>query len=194
MIRLIFVQNLSQFGCAFNKMLGKVYLLPTFPSKCCFICFWGHTFAVLMPFSALQWEEMFAERPFCLFTPGPGNSVQTAYTDFDCPCSALDNRSRAMSYILFYFLLVNSGQFMQFHVTCCLQTRLLTNSMARKSITYWHCCCKPRPLFMRLVNLTYQLLHYIFERDFSSDVFSVWDTGRCNTFFRGRCYEDDHIR
>ena len=23
-----------------------------------------------MPFSALQWEEMFAERPFCLFTPG----------------------------------------------------------------------------------------------------------------------------
>ena len=23
-----------------------------------------------MPFSALQCEEMFAERPFCLFTPG----------------------------------------------------------------------------------------------------------------------------
>ena len=41
MIRLIFVQNLSQFGRAFNKMLGKVYLLPTFPSKCCFICLLG---------------------------------------------------------------------------------------------------------------------------------------------------------
>ena len=70
MIQLIFAQNLSQFGRAFNKMLGKVYLLPTFPSKCCFICLWGHTFAVWMPFSALQCEEMFAERPFCLFTPG----------------------------------------------------------------------------------------------------------------------------
>ena len=84
-----------------------------------------------------------------------------------------------MSYILFYFLLVNSGQFMQFHVTCCLQTRLLTNNMARKSITYWHCCCKPRPLFMRLVNLTYQLLHYIyihFWTGFFLAMFSVSET------------------
>ena len=84
-----------------------------------------------------------------------------------------------MSYILFYFLLVNSGQFMQFHVTCCLQTRLLTNNMARKSITYWHCCCKPRPLFMRLVNSTYQLLHYIyihFRTGFFLAMFSVSET------------------
>ena len=113
-------------------------------------------------------------------SPGPGNSVQTAYTDFDCPCSALDNRSMVvMSYILFYFLLVNSCQFMQFHVTCCLQTRLLTNNMARKSITYWHCCCKPCPLFMRLVNLTYQLLHYIyihFRTGFFLAMFSVSET------------------
>ena len=70
MIRLIYVQNRSQFGRAFNKMLGKVYLLPTFPSKCCFICLLGHTFAVWMPFSALQWEEIFAELPFRLFAPG----------------------------------------------------------------------------------------------------------------------------
>ena len=47
MIRLIFVQNLSQFGRAFNKMLGKVYLLPTFPSKCCFICLLGSYFCSL---------------------------------------------------------------------------------------------------------------------------------------------------
>ena len=84
-----------------------------------------------------------------------------------------------MSYILFYFLLVNLGQFMQFHVPCCLQTRLLTNNMARKSITYWHCCCKPPPLFMRLVNLTYQLLHYIyihFRTGFFLAMFSVSET------------------
>ena len=63
-----------------------------------------------------------------------------------------------MSYILFYFLLVNSCQFMQFHVTCC---------------------CKPRPLFMRLVNLTYQLLHYIyilFWTGFFLAMFSVSET------------------
>ena len=88
------------------------------------------------------------------------------------------------------FSIVNPGQFMQFHVTCCLLTRLLTNNMARKSITYWHCCCKPsRPLFMRLVNLTYQLLHYIYIHFrtgfFLAMFFSVWDTGRCNTFFEG---------
>ena len=47
MIRLIFVQNLSQFGRAFNEMLGKVYLLPTFPSKCCFICLLGSYFCSL---------------------------------------------------------------------------------------------------------------------------------------------------
>ena len=84
-----------------------------------------------------------------------------------------------MSYILFYFLLVNSGQFMQFHVTCCLQTRLLTDNMAQKWITYWHCCCKPCPLFMRLVNLTYQLLHYIyihFQTGFFLAMFSVSET------------------
>ena len=49
MIRLIFAQYmyLSQFGRAFNKMLGKVYLLPTFPSKCCFICLLGSYFCSL---------------------------------------------------------------------------------------------------------------------------------------------------
>ena len=55
----------------------------------------------------------------------------------------------------------------------------LTNNMARKSITYWHCCCKPRPLFMRLVNLTYQLLHYIyihFRTGFFLAMFSVSET------------------
>ena len=89
----------------------------------------------------------------------------------------------------FYFLLVNSGQFMQFHVTCCLQARLLTNNMARKSITYWHCCCKPRPLFMRLVNLTYQLLHYIyihFRTGFFLAMFSVSETPEDSIhFFEG---------
>ena len=44
MIQLIFTQNLSQFGRAFNKLLGKVYLLPAFPSKCCFICLLGSYF------------------------------------------------------------------------------------------------------------------------------------------------------
>ena len=39
MIWLIFAQNLSQFGRAFNKMLGKVYLFPTFPSNCCLFAF-----------------------------------------------------------------------------------------------------------------------------------------------------------
>ena len=48
---LIFAQNLGQIDHAFNKMLGKLYLLPAFSSKCYFIfAFWGHTFAVLMPF------------------------------------------------------------------------------------------------------------------------------------------------
>ena len=47
MIQLIFAQNLSQFGRAFNKMLGKVYLLPTFPSKCCIICRLGSYFCSL---------------------------------------------------------------------------------------------------------------------------------------------------
>ena len=48
MIRLIFVQNLTQFGRAFNKMLGKVQSsLPTFPSKCCFICLLGSYFCSL---------------------------------------------------------------------------------------------------------------------------------------------------
>ena len=70
MIRLIFVQNLSQFGRAFNKMLSKVYLYLLFLQNVALFAFWGHTFAVWMPFSALQWEEMFTERPFCLFTPG----------------------------------------------------------------------------------------------------------------------------
>ena len=46
-IRLIFAQNLSQFGRAFNKMLGKVYPLPTFPSKWCFICLLGSYFCSL---------------------------------------------------------------------------------------------------------------------------------------------------
>ena len=44
------------------------YLL--FLQNVALIAFWGHTFAVWMPFSALQWKEVFAERPFCLFTPG----------------------------------------------------------------------------------------------------------------------------
>ena len=69
MIRLIFVQNLSQFGRAFNKMLGKIFYLLFLQSDALF-AFWGHTFVVWMPFSALQCEEMFAEPPFCLFTPG----------------------------------------------------------------------------------------------------------------------------
>ena len=47
MIRFIFAQNLSLFDRAFNKMLGKVYLLPTFPSKCCFICLLGSYFCSL---------------------------------------------------------------------------------------------------------------------------------------------------
>ena len=47
MIRLIFAQNLSQFGRAFNKMLGKVYLFPTFPSNFCFICILGSYFSSL---------------------------------------------------------------------------------------------------------------------------------------------------
>ena len=47
MIRLIFAQNLSQFGRAFNKMLGKVYLFPTFSSNCCFICLLGSYFCSL---------------------------------------------------------------------------------------------------------------------------------------------------
>ena len=47
MIRLIFAQNLSQFGRAFNKMQGKVYLFPTFPSNCCFICLLGSYFCSL---------------------------------------------------------------------------------------------------------------------------------------------------
>ena len=71
MIQLIFVQNLSQFGRAFNKMLGKVYLLvlPTFPSKCCFICLLGSYFCSLNAFFGSPVRGNVAEQPFCLFTP-----------------------------------------------------------------------------------------------------------------------------
>ena len=47
MIQLIFTHNLSQFGRAFKKMLGKVYLFPTFPSNCHFICLLGSYFCSL---------------------------------------------------------------------------------------------------------------------------------------------------
>ena len=71
MIRLIFAQNLSQFGHVFNKVLGKVYFYVLFLQNVALnIALWGHTFAIWMPFSALQCEKMFTERPFCLFTPG----------------------------------------------------------------------------------------------------------------------------
>ena len=70
MIRLMFAQNLSKFSRAFNKMLGKVYLLPTFPSKCCFICLLGSYFYSLNAlFGSPVWGNV-CERPFCLFTPG----------------------------------------------------------------------------------------------------------------------------
>ena len=64
----LFAQNLGKFDRAFDKMLGKLYLLPPSPLQC--LTFWGHTFAVLMLISALQHEEMPAEWPFCLFTSG----------------------------------------------------------------------------------------------------------------------------
>ena len=62
--------------------------------------------------------------------PGPRNSVLTAYTDSD---AQQHPRSRStLERWVTCFPLVSSGQFMQFHVTCCLQPRLLTNNIARK--------------------------------------------------------------
>ena len=51
---------------------------------------------------------------------------------------------------------------MQFHVTCCLQTRLLTNNMARKVDHVLALLLQATPFIHELVNLTYQLLHYIY--------------------------------
>ena len=70
-------KNLSQFDFAFNKLLCWAnfifYLL--FLQKVASFAFLGHTFAVLIPFSALVCEEMHAEWPFCLFTPGEFRSM-----------------------------------------------------------------------------------------------------------------------
>ena len=52
------------------KCWANYLLLATLPSNVILFAFWGHTFAVWMPFSALQCEEMFAEQPFCLFITG----------------------------------------------------------------------------------------------------------------------------
>ena len=70
MIRLIFAQNLSNLVVLSIKCWAKSVFYLLFLQSVALLAFWGHTFADWMPFSALQCEEMFAERPFCLFTPG----------------------------------------------------------------------------------------------------------------------------
>ena len=70
MIRLIFVQTLANLVVLSIKCCAKSVFYLLFLQNVALFAFWGHTFAVWMPFSVLQWEEMFAERPFCLFTPG----------------------------------------------------------------------------------------------------------------------------
>ena len=70
MIRLIFAQNLSNLVVLSIKCWAKCIFYLLFLQNVALLAFWGHTFAVWMPFSALQCEEMFAEWPLCLFTPG----------------------------------------------------------------------------------------------------------------------------
>ena len=70
MIRLIFAQNLSNLVVLSIKCWAKSIFYLLFLQNVALLAFWGHTFAVWMAFSALQCEEMFAERPFCLFTLG----------------------------------------------------------------------------------------------------------------------------
>ena len=70
-IQLIFAQNLSQFGCTFNKMLGKVYLFPTFPSNCCFICLLGLYFSSLnVLFGSPVWGNVCRAAILFVYTPG----------------------------------------------------------------------------------------------------------------------------
>ena len=67
MIRLIFAQNLSNSVVLSIKCWAKSIFYLLFLQNVALLAFWGHTFAVWMPFSALQCEEMFAERPLsCL--------------------------------------------------------------------------------------------------------------------------------
>ena len=70
MIWLIFAQNLSNLVVLSIKCWAKSIFYLLFLQNVALLAFWGHTFAVWMPFSALHCEEMFAEGPFCLFTPG----------------------------------------------------------------------------------------------------------------------------
>ena len=80
-------------------------------------------------------------------------------------------------------------QFMQFHVTCCLQTRLLTNNMARNVDHVLALLLRATPFIHEISEFNISVvtlhLHTFSNRIFSSDVFSVWDTGRCNAIFEG---------
>ena len=83
-----------------------------------------------------------------------------------------------MSYNFTCFLLVNSGQFMQFHVTCCLQTRLLTNDMARKVDHVLALLLQAMPFIHEIseFNISVVTLHFIHFPTgffFSSDLNSV---------------------
>ena len=84
-IWLIFAQNLGQFYHVFNKMLGKLIFYLLFLQIVPLFAFWGHTFAVLMPFSAFQCEKMPAERPFSLFTSGDSVFLEHCRNSLDFP-------------------------------------------------------------------------------------------------------------
>ena len=100
-----------------------------------------------------------------------------------------------LSYIVFYWpihaIIGNSTWLV---LTLLARRALSPITWQEKSITYWHRCCV---LFM-IVDLTHQLFRFIYislwTGFFSSDVFSVWDTGRCNTILRALLWGNDHIR
>ena len=63
-------KTLANLAVLSIKCWAKSIFYLLFLQNVALFAFSGHTFAVWMPFLTLWCDEMFAKRPFCLFTPG----------------------------------------------------------------------------------------------------------------------------
>ena len=103
-------QTNTFFSLGLSFTLNHRKLLPNYSSAC--VCMsWIHCKRMTTDFLLYSTVDFnsFLLHSSCT-PPGPGNSVQTAYTDFDCPCSALDNRSELERWVTFYSIFYWSTQ------------------------------------------------------------------------------------